>query len=319
MDISVVIRTFNEARYLDELLSAIANQATPGKSVEVVVVDSGSTDDTRTIANQHGCRVESIRKEDFTFGRSLNVGCQAASGDYLVFISGHCVPTGPQWLSALTEPLAEGSAEYVYGRQIGRDTTKFSERQVFAKYFPAESRIPQRGEFANNANSALRRDVWQQYPFDETITGLEDIHLAKRIQAEGLRIGYQADAQVYHIHDESWPQVKWRYEREALALREISPEIHMSALDFVRCVWESVLHDSAAAMRGSRLLRELRAIIFFRVCQYWGSYRGSHENRQLSNKRKRQFFYPKEAVEPPHPQRHQDQDDGRSTTATKSA
>ena len=78
--VSVVIRTYNEARYLEELLLGIAAQERPDFDVEVVLVDSGSTDGTLDIASQHGARIVHIRKQDFTFGRSLNVGCRAALG-----------------------------------------------------------------------------------------------------------------------------------------------------------------------------------------------------------------------------------------------
>jgi hypothetical protein len=84
-----------------------------------------------------------IKKEDFTFGRSLNIGCEFANGEFLVFISGHCIPVKNDWIQQLVKPLSEGVAIYTYGRQIGRDTTKFSESQVFNKFYPPYSQIPQ--------------------------------------------------------------------------------------------------------------------------------------------------------------------------------
>lgn len=100
---------------------------------EVVIVDSGSSDKTLEIAEQHRCNVVHIRKEDFTFGRSLNVGCEAARGEYLVFISGHCVPASSRWLHNLVMPICSSEVLYTYGRQLGRDATKFSEQQLFDK------------------------------------------------------------------------------------------------------------------------------------------------------------------------------------------
>ena len=96
---SVVIRTYNESKHLPRLLEAIAEQELDeGYAVEVVVVDSGSTDDTLAIARSFDARITHIRKEDFSFGRSLNVGCRFADGDALVFVSGHCIPASPRWL-----------------------------------------------------------------------------------------------------------------------------------------------------------------------------------------------------------------------------
>ena len=87
MKASVIIRTLNESRYLRELLQAISDQETEGLSHEVIIVDSGSTDETLKIANEYGCQITYIKKEDFSFGRSLNVGCKFCSGDFLIFIS----------------------------------------------------------------------------------------------------------------------------------------------------------------------------------------------------------------------------------------
>ena len=144
---SIVIRTYNESKHLGALLSAINNQAVEKDSFEVVVVDSGSTDSTLEIANNYETRIVNIRKEDFTFGRSLNIGCDAAHGEALVFISGHCIPKGDDWLSELMKPLKNNESEYVYGRQIGDEESKYSERQLLNKYFPEESSIPQEGYF----------------------------------------------------------------------------------------------------------------------------------------------------------------------------
>ena len=177
--ISIIIRTYNEERYLQELLDAIKAQEIPYSETEIIIVDSGSTDRTLPIAEAYNCRITHISKKDFTFGRSLNHGCDMANGEILAFISGHCIPVNNVWLCRLIKPLIEGNVVFTYGRQIGRDTSKFSEYRVFEKYYPPLSQIPQDGYFCNNANAALLRKEWQRYRFDEELTGLEDMHLAK--------------------------------------------------------------------------------------------------------------------------------------------
>ena len=79
------------------------------------------------------------------------------------------------------------------------DETYWSEHQIFKKYFPSESCMPQKGIYCNNANSAINAQTWSRYKFDEDLTGLEDMHLAMD-DAEGGIVGYQANAVVYHIH-----------------------------------------------------------------------------------------------------------------------
>lgn len=290
--ISIVIRTFNEERHLGEILQSIRTQKID-LEVEVVLVDSGSTDRTLSIAETAGCRVVQIEKSCFSFGRSLNIGCEAARGEHIVFVSGHCIPVDSHWLRYLVAPLREGVTQYTYGRQVAGSTTKFSEGQHFRRYFPEHSAIPQDGFFCNNANAALLRSSWAHLPFDEELTGLEDMAMAKAIVSRGGAIGYVAEAPVYHLHDESWRTVRNRFEREAIALQGIMPQVHVTFGDFARYVTSAVLLDFGAALQEGRLLAEAFPILAFRTMQFWGSYRGNNEHRRLSQAMKDRYFYPR--------------------------
>ncbi len=293
MLISIVIRTLNEEEYLGELLEGIERQVLPeGVQRETVLIDSGSTDSTLAIAGRHGCRITHIAKEEFSFGRSLNMGCDFSDGEILVFISGHCVPRDENWLSRLVKPLMDGVCVYSYGRQHGWGPTKFSESRVFLKYYSTKSLLPQSGFFANNANAALLRTTWERFGFDENLTGLEDMHLAKRLVSNGDKIGYVAEAGVFHIHDETWKQVLNRYEREAAALTEIMPESGLSFFDFIECTFRSIAKDCYAASRQSVLLENLKDILVFRTLQYWGSYRGTRFARMVAAMRRKTYFHP---------------------------
>ena len=293
MKISIIVRTYNEARHVRALLEGIGSQVIEGADWEVIVVDSGSTDGTTDIAESFGCHIEHIEKQSFSFGRSLNIGCGAASGSILVMISGHCIPASDTWLARLVQPLAEGRVSMTYGCQRGNGSSRFSECRIFEKYFPSQNLIPQEGFFCNNANSALLRSVWETYSFDEALTGLEDMHLAKRISADGLEIGYVADALIYHLHDESWDRIRNRFEREAIAMRDIMPEVQLSLPDFLRYTFSSILLDLGAAVQERRFVRYAPEIIMYRFSQYWGSYRGSHRHRKLSREVKERYYYPR--------------------------
>ncbi len=118
------------------------------------------------------------------------------------------------------------------------------------------------------------------------------MHLGKRLASQGMPIGYIADATVHHLHDESWMNIKNRFEREAIAMQHIMPEVHLSVGDFVRYSVSSILLDWRAAIQRGQLLKYWSEIIMYRVAQYWGSYRGNHLHRQLSRQLKERYFYP---------------------------
>lgn len=291
--VSIIFRALNEEKWFADALQACQDQSLCGPDVEIILVDSGSTDGTLEIARRFGCKIVRIKKEDFSFGRSLNYGCRAASGDYLVFISAHCVPSEETWLENLIAPLKAGIADYVYGRQLGHDVSRFSEHQIFAQYFPETSKLPQDGYFINNANSAMLKSVWQDNPFDEDVTGLEDMVLAQELQKRGRRIGYVAEAPVLHIHEESFNQTWTRYYREALTLHQIMPDMHFHFGDFLRFFAIGVFHDAVKARKAGKFLPKFGEIFLFRFMQYWGTYRGHNQKRALSRVKKDLYYYPK--------------------------
>jgi glycosyltransferase involved in cell wall biosynthesis len=295
---SIVIRTYNEARHLPELLDAIGSQSLGEGERETIVVDSGSTDATLHIAREHGCRIVHIAREEFSFGRSLNLGCAAASGRVLVFISGHCVPGDPVWLENLVSPVERGDADLTYGRQLGGERTRFSEHQIFRKYFPAKSGRQPNGFFCNNANAAVRRSAWESFRFDETLTGLEDLHLGKRLVEAGGRVAYVPSAAVLHHHDETWSQVTRRFEREALALQSIMPEIHIGSIIAARYFAAATWGDWRRARNRGVLLRNAWPVVAYRFSQYYGSWKGNHSHRRMSRDSRERYFYPHDSHTP---------------------
>ena len=217
---SVVIRTYNEQKYLPDLLEALRGQTFP--DFEIIVVDSGSLDKTREFAESYADKILQLKSRDFTFGYALNIGIQEASSNFIAIASAHTLPINAVWLEMLISPLYDEQNAMVYGRQLGTNTSKFSEKQDFRRTYgltPKVLRFP--NFFANNANSAIRKDLWQQYQFDESLLGLEDIDWAKYWMEKGLSVVYEPEAALYHIHEESWRQIRRRYYREAVAARWI--------------------------------------------------------------------------------------------------
>jgi rhamnosyltransferase len=292
IDISIIIRTLNESKHIKNLLQMICSQELHGLKTEVIVVDSGSTDNTVEIAAEYDCHIEKIAKSDFSFGRSLNIGCSVAVGDILVMVSGHCLPVETDWLISLCQPIIDGRASYCYGRQIGVATTYLSERQIFSKYFPMGSKIPQDGYFCNNANSALDRTIWASYPFDEELTGLEDLELAQRIYRAGEKIAYVSEAVVFHIHNETWQQVRRRFEREAIALQTIKPQFHLFGIDILRYTLTSICMDLKCSINEGVFFSSWKNIFLYRINQFWGAWNGNVEHRKLSRREKEKFYFP---------------------------
>jgi glycosyltransferase involved in cell wall biosynthesis len=289
---SVVIRCFNEERYIGRLLSGIVRQTRPPD--QIIVVDSGSTDATLSIASRFPVEVHTIEPEQFSFGRSLNIGCEAANGDVIVFASAHVYPVYDTWLAELLAPFADPKVALAYGRQQGNEHTKYSEQRVMARWFPAVSVAHQDHPFSNNANAAVRRSVWEAQPYDESLTGLEDLDWAKKALQAGHAISYVATAPVVHAHEETWSGVVNRYRREAIAHKRIYHEHRMSAVEAIRLAVANIASDLVQAARDRVLVANLRSIVAFRAAQFYGTYRGFRQRGEESAVLRRRFYYPQD-------------------------
>ncbi len=292
ISVSIVVRALNEAKYLPYLFEGLADQTRQPE--EIILVDSGSTDGTRKIAIAAGSVVEKIKPEDFTFGRALNRGCESATGDILVFVSAHVYPHDKYWLERLVSPFENHSnVALVYGRQIGDERNHFSETELMRRWFPDVSDHQQMHPFCNNANCAIRKSAWEQNPYDEELTGLEDMAWAKQALSDGRRLWYESEATIVHVHEESISQTVNRYRREAIAHRKIFGRQKMGTLEAMGLFFANTIRDYMAAIPRRRLLRNLISIPRFRYAQFRGAWQGFQQGDELTAELKRRFYYPK--------------------------
>ena len=289
--LSLIIRCFNEEKHIGRLLCGIQEQEFCGNK-ETIIVDSGSTDNTLLIASEFPVRIVKIAPSDFSFGRALNLGITHANGDIVVVASAHVYPVYRDWLEKLVRPFKNSQTALSYGKQRGNKITKFSEHRVFEQWFPDESNLDQNHPFCNNANSAIRRKVWEDFSYDEELTGLEDLKWAKEIMLRGYRVSYVADAEVVHVHKETSVQTFNRYMREAIALKQIYPDQDLTFHDFVKLYCSSVVADYIDAIRDGQISGNIRSIAAFRLMQYWGAYRGFNQRGPVSRHLKQRFYYP---------------------------
>jgi rhamnosyltransferase len=290
MQCSIVVRAYNESKHLGRLLEGIGHQTI--RDAEVIVVDSGSTDSTVELAQQYGASVVHIPPSEFSFGRSLNLGLQAASREYVVIASAHVHPVYPDWLACLLSPFQDDRIGVVYGKQRGPGASKFSEQRMFQQWFPEADATRQSSPFCNNANAAIRRSLWLEHPYDETLTGLEDIAWAKWVQEHGYHVSYAAHAEIIHTHSETPSGVYDRYCREAMAFKRIFTESHFSIYDCARLIVSNVLSDSLDAVRRGRLLQSAVSILWFRSMQFWGTYQGYRHSSPITQQLRQTFYYP---------------------------
>lgn len=208
MDASIIILTKNAGEGFATLLRSLRSQKFDG-SYEVLIIDSGSTDDTLAVARSFPTKITRIKPEEFHHGKTRNLGAELASGRILVYITQDALPLNDNWLQKLTEDLQELQVAMVVGRQIPWQTTKPPEKFFYSYYFPEHKIQVVRGAsdyyrdnmFISNVNSAIKREVCRKFKFSENIILAEDKEFAKRLLLAGWKVVYRPDAVVYHAHD----------------------------------------------------------------------------------------------------------------------
>ena len=216
--VSLVIPTFNAGPGFDELLLKLDAQEGDFE-IEVVVVDSGSTDGTAELAARHGAVLHSVSKADFDHGATRDLGISLSSGEYVALTVQDAIPLDERWLATMVENLREdGRVAAVYGRHVPRPDAGVMTRALVGNLAVADSErrkqeiqdpetyksLPpaQRRRIAafDNVSSCLRRSVWEEFPFGKADFA-EDLRWGKKVVEAGYTIIYEPRSVVVHSHE----------------------------------------------------------------------------------------------------------------------
>jgi glycosyltransferase involved in cell wall biosynthesis len=197
--VSIIIRTRNEERWITQCLTSVFGQ--DYKDFEVILVDNESADRTIEKAKQFDVK-KIIQCRDYLPGKALNMGVRETNpgSEFIVCLSGHCIPTDGSWLGNLLKGFDNDLVAGVYGRQEPMSFTPDTDKRDLAIVFGMDRRVQEKDSFFHNANSMIRKKLWDKMPFDESLTNIEDRAWAKSVQEQGYKIVYEPEASVYHYH-----------------------------------------------------------------------------------------------------------------------
>lgn len=214
--ISVVIPTLNAGPEFAYLLRKLRTQTHVGQ-VEIVVVDSGSTDGTVAAAQAAGARVVEIPSEQFSHSGARNLGAEHARGEHLLFMVQDAYPLGERWLYGLLRYLLDHEAQGVVAvscTEYCRDDSDLMYECSIATHYDylGCKSVDRVGEFRgadhenlrvmgqlSNVACLIQRSRFLQYRFRGAFA--EDLDLGVRLIRDGLRIAMLASVKVIHSHN----------------------------------------------------------------------------------------------------------------------
>ena len=222
MHYTILICTHNRCTVLPRALRAINQlKIPPGKHMELVVVDSASTDQTAAVVEEFAQRapfpVRYVREDRLGHSIALNTGIQAAQGEIIAFTDDDGCPV-PDWLLHLDSAFEKKQADWVFGRVEpiwdGGQTPRWFGPQVLPMfalldYGPQAFVVRDSDQMFIGVNNACRRASLDRVggyrpdlgPMGGGIVGAigADEDLFHRALAAGCTIVYEPAAMVQHI------------------------------------------------------------------------------------------------------------------------
>lgn len=279
--VSVVIPTKNAGSDFHNVLQRIRDQNFP--EIEIVVIDSGSTDGTVDIAKDKADKIVEIPPEKFHHGQTRNQGAEHSSGDIIVFTVQDAIPMDSEWLPELVRPISDGSADVTYGNQVAYPDAKPPDKFFYEYFYPDEPVGLGKGDTADKASfyldnvflsdvsSAILRDVWENIRFRDSVDMSEDKDFAYRAASAGHTIRYCPEAKVYHSHNYTLRSLFSRRYKDGKAFSDIATNDSSSfiseGIKYVCSEYSYLIRSSAVHWIPYTLLYDLVYFISFIIGQ----------------------------------------------------
>jgi glycosyltransferase involved in cell wall biosynthesis len=228
-DLSVVVIGRNEGERLARCLKSVQTMKFSGR-VELIYVDSASTDASVTLAEALGARVISVRPARPTAALGRNAGWRSASAPFILFLDGDTI-LHERFVDSLSE-FSDPSVATVWGhrREINTGASLYNRVLDLDWIYP-----PGVVEFCGG-DALMRRSVLRQVNgFDENLIAGEEPEMCRRIRALGYKILHVDRPMTGHdLAMTKWPQYWRRATRAGYAYVEVSTRFRNTDMPF----WE---------------------------------------------------------------------------------
>lgn len=282
--VSIALVTRNGIDTLPAVLEALTRQTFDG-AIEIVAIDSGSTDGSADLLRRRANRFVAIDPTTFNHGTTRNLAAAQAAGEYVVLLVQDAIPANDMWLARLVEPLrrdpriAGTFARQVPHERAGALTRHYATLWKGASTAPHVAALDDPGEFESlpphhrfdrctfdNVCSCIRRSIWTQHPFVATPFA-EDLEWARTVLMNGWAIAYAPDAVVAHSHERS---AAYEFARTRILHRRLYQLFGLRTIPTAPLLARAVLSSLALHARVELSARSLALAFAWPLGQYLG-------------------------------------------------
>lgn len=274
--VTVIVRTFNVEWVIDQALAALMKQK--GVEIELMIVDSGSTDATLEMIAPYPHTFIEIEPGTYFPGKVLNKAVKEAKTDLVVFINSDVVLLDEYAILKLIDPLEDAMTAASFGRQIVRPEADLWVRHDYERAFPNTADKPSWMHFSLPI-AAMKKSAWEIQAFYTDAWGSEDTHWAVQIKNKGYSIAYVKDAIAMHSHNYTLKQLASRRRIEGEADVYIYPERSVSLFNTLLSLTASSMRESWYYLNNKQMFG-IPYLLFNRIVYSWHYYKGfKHSSR----------------------------------------
>jgi len=242
--VSVIIPTYNAGEEFRFLIELLKSQTGIGK-IEIIIVDSGSSDGTPELAEKMGAVVLRIAQNEFSHSFARNLGAKNATGEYLLFMTQDALPTDNTWIQSLMKPILQDNVVAVSCREtpkpecdlLGRISNWIHNEYMGILQSDRIMQLPEQNNYENIRKNAqlndvanlIRKDIFTQFWYQGNYA--EDLDLGIRLIQAGYQLSLLSSVQVIHSHTRPAVYHLKRNIVDNLALKKILPDYPMQRID----------------------------------------------------------------------------------------
>ena len=159
--VSIIIPTYNQAKYIEECVESCLGQTYP--NLEIIVVDDGCTDSTPEILSRYGSKIRVITQKNQGAARALNNGIHQSNGNLICWLSSDDAYLPSKIQAQVELALADDSIDLIYTDWFSIDADGKTLKEVKSPYYK-EGTLKRLlfGNFINGSSVLMKKTIWQE-------------------------------------------------------------------------------------------------------------------------------------------------------------